>query len=144
MNGVGKTTTIGKLAHRLNQKVNLSCLRQEIHSVLGQSSNLEVWGDRVGVEVIKQAEGSDPAAVMYDAVRAAKARKVDVLICDTAGRLQNKVNLMNELEKIIVSLRVKYQMLRMKYYLLLMQLQGKMRLCKRKHLKKQQMLLVLF
>jgi fused signal recognition particle receptor len=59
-----------------------------------------VWGDRVGVDVIKQAEGSDPAAVMYDAIKAAKSRKVDILICDTAGRLQNKVNLMKELEKV--------------------------------------------
>lgn len=66
----------------------------------GAIDQLQVWGDRVGAEVIKQAEGSDPAAVMYDAIRAAKNRKADVLICDTAGRLQNKVNLMNELEKI--------------------------------------------
>lgn len=66
----------------------------------GAIDQLVVWGERAGVEVIRQAEGSDPAAVMYDAVQAAKSRDVDVLICDTAGRLQNKVNLMNELEKI--------------------------------------------
>lgn len=63
-------------------------------------SNCKFGGERVGVDVIKQSEGSDPAAVMYDAVRAAKSRGVDVLICDTAGRLQNKVNLMNELQKV--------------------------------------------
>jgi len=66
----------------------------------GAIEQLDVWGQRVGVDVIKQAAGSDPAAVMYDAVRSAKSRGVDVLICDTAGRLQNKVNLMNELEKV--------------------------------------------
>ena len=66
----------------------------------GAIEQLEVWGDRVGVDVIKQGEGSDPAAVMFDAVQSAKARKVDVLLCDTAGRLQNKVNLMKELEKV--------------------------------------------
>jgi fused signal recognition particle receptor len=66
----------------------------------GAIEQLEVWGERVGVEVIKQAEGSDPAAVMYDAIQAAKARNADILLCDTAGRLQNKVNLMKELEKV--------------------------------------------
>lgn len=66
----------------------------------GAIEQLEVWGERVGVEVIKQGAGSDPAAVMFDAVQAAKSRKADVLICDTAGRLQNKVNLMKELEKV--------------------------------------------
>ncbi|MED3377555.1 signal recognition particle-docking protein FtsY, partial [Bacillus thuringiensis] len=66
----------------------------------GAIEQLEVWGERVGVDVIKQSAGSDPAAVMYDAVQSAKARKADVLLCDTAGRLQNKVNLMKELEKV--------------------------------------------
>ena len=66
----------------------------------GAIEQLEVWGERVGVDVIKQAEGSDPAAVMFDAIQAAKSRKVDILLCDTAGRLQNKVNLMKELEKV--------------------------------------------
>lgn len=66
----------------------------------GAIEQLQVWGDRVGCEVIKQSEGSDPAAVIYDAINAAKKRGVDVLICDTAGRLQNKVNLMKELEKV--------------------------------------------
>lgn len=66
----------------------------------GAIEQLEVWGDRVGVEVIKQGAGSDPAAVMFDAIQAAKSRKADILLCDTAGRLQNKVNLMKELEKV--------------------------------------------
>nr|WP_205963994.1 signal recognition particle-docking protein FtsY [Psychrobacillus sp. BL-248-WT-3] len=100
VNGVGKTTTIGKLAHRLNGEGKKVMLAAGDTFRAGAIDQLQVWGDRVGAEVIKQAEGSDPAAVMYDAIRAAKNRKADVLICDTAGRLQNKVNLMNELEKI--------------------------------------------
>lgn len=100
VNGVGKTTTIGKLAHRLKGEGKKVMLAAGDTFRAGAIDQLQVWGDRVGVEVIKQAEGSDPAAVMYDAIRAAKTRNADVLICDTAGRLQNKVNLMNELEKI--------------------------------------------
>lgn len=100
VNGVGKTTTIGKLAHRLKSEGKKVILAAGDTFRAGAIDQLQVWGDRVGVEVIKQAEGSDPAAVMYDAIRAAKTRNADVLICDTAGRLQNKVNLMNELEKI--------------------------------------------
>lgn len=100
VNGVGKTTTIGKLAYRLSQQGKKVMLAAGDTFRAGAIDQLQVWGDRVGVEVIKQSEGSDPAAVMYDAVRAAKNRDVDVLICDTAGRLQNKVNLMNELQKV--------------------------------------------
>ncbi|MCG7342841.1 signal recognition particle-docking protein FtsY [Sporosarcina sp. ACRSL] len=100
VNGVGKTTTIGKLAARLKAEGKTVMLAAGDTFRAGAIDQLVVWGERVGVEVIKQSEGSDPAAVMYDAVRAAKNRKVDVLICDTAGRLQNKVNLMNELEKV--------------------------------------------
>lgn len=100
VNGVGKTTTIGKLAHQLKAQGKTVMLAAGDTFRAGAIDQLQEWGDRVGVEVIKQAEGSDPAAVMYDAIRAAKSRGVDVLICDTAGRLQNKVNLMNELEKI--------------------------------------------
>lgn len=100
VNGVGKTTTIGKLAHRLKNEGKSVMLAAGDTFRAGAIEQLDVWGDRVGVDVIKQAAGSDPAAVMYDAVRSAKSRGVDVLICDTAGRLQNKVNLMNELEKI--------------------------------------------
>ena len=100
VNGVGKTTTIGKLAHRLKNEGKSVMLAAGDTFRAGAIEQLDVWGDRVGVDVIKQAAGSDPAAVMYDAVRSAKSRGVDVLICDTAGRLQNKVNLMNELEKV--------------------------------------------
>jgi len=100
VNGVGKTTTIGKLAHRLKSQGKTVVLAAGDTFRAGAIDQLQVWGDRVGCEVIKQSEGSDPAAVMYDAIRAAKNRNADVLICDTAGRLQNKVNLMNELEKV--------------------------------------------
>lgn len=100
VNGVGKTTTIGKLAHRLKSEGKSVLLAAGDTFRAGAIEQLDVWGQRVGVDVIKQSAGSDPAAVMYDAVRAAKSRGVDVLICDTAGRLQNKVNLMNELEKV--------------------------------------------
>lgn len=100
VNGVGKTTTIGKLAHRLKSEGKTVMLAAGDTFRAGAIDQLQVWGERVGVEVIAQSEGSDPAAVMYDAIRAAKTRNADVLICDTAGRLQNKVNLMNELEKV--------------------------------------------
>jgi len=100
VNGVGKTTTIGKLAHRYRQQGKTVMLAAGDTFRAGAIDQLQIWGDRVGVEVVKQAEGSDPAAVMYDAINAAKNKGVDILICDTAGRLQNKANLMNELEKV--------------------------------------------
>ena len=100
VNGVGKTTTIGKLAHKYKAEGKKVLLAAGDTFRAGAIEQLEVWGERVGVEVIKQGAGSDPAAVMYDAVQAAKSRKADILLCDTAGRLQNKVNLMKELEKV--------------------------------------------
>ena len=100
VNGVGKTTTIGKLAHRFKQEGKKVMLAAGDTFRAGAIEQLEVWGERAGVEVVKQQAGSDPAAVMYDAVKAAKQRNVDVLLCDTAGRLQNKSNLMEELNKI--------------------------------------------
>lgn len=100
VNGVGKTTTIGKLAHRYKQQGKKVLLAAGDTFRAGAIEQLEVWGQRAGVDVIKQQAGSDPAAVMYDAVQAAKQRNVDILICDTAGRLQNKTNLMEELNKI--------------------------------------------
>ncbi|MBM7094143.1 signal recognition particle-docking protein FtsY [Bacillus sp. H-16] len=100
VNGVGKTTTIGKLAHRFKQEGKNVVMAAGDTFRAGAIEQLEVWGERVGVDVIKQQAGSDPAAVMFDAIQAAKSRKADVLLCDTAGRLQNKVNLMNELEKV--------------------------------------------
>ena len=100
VNGVGKTTSIGKLAHKYTQEGKKVMLAAGDTFRAGAINQLQVWGDRVGVDVIKQAEGSDPAAVMFDAVNAAKKRGADILFCDTAGRLQNKGNLMNELGKI--------------------------------------------
>ncbi len=100
VNGVGKTTTIGKLAHRFKNEGKKVMLAAGDTFRAGAIEQLEVWGQRVGVDVIKQQAGSDPAAVMFDAVHAAKQRGVDVLLCDTAGRLQNKSNLMEELNKI--------------------------------------------
>ncbi|MEI4802694.1 signal recognition particle-docking protein FtsY [Bacillus sp. NPDC077411] len=100
VNGVGKTTTIGKMAHKFKSDGKSVLLAAGDTFRAGAIEQLEVWGERVGVDVIKQGSGSDPAAVMYDAIQAAKSRKVDVLLCDTAGRLQNKVNLMKELEKV--------------------------------------------
>lgn len=100
VNGVGKTTTIGKLSHKFKDEGKTVLLAAGDTFRAGAIEQLEVWGKRVGVDVIKQAEGSDPAAVMYDAIQAAKSRNVDILLCDTAGRLQNKVNLMKELEKV--------------------------------------------
>lgn len=100
VNGVGKTTTIGKMAARLQKEGKTVMLAAGDTFRAGAIDQLVVWGERTGVEVVRQAEGSDPAAVIYDAVKSAKKRNVDVLICDTAGRLQNKVNLMSELEKV--------------------------------------------
>lgn len=100
VNGVGKTTTIGKLAHKFKSEGKKVLLAAGDTFRAGAIEQLEVWGTRTGVEVIKQSPGSDPAAVMYDAVQAAKQRNADILICDTAGRLQNKSNLMDELNKI--------------------------------------------
>lgn len=100
VNGVGKTTTIGKLAHKFKSEGKNVMLAAGDTFRAGAIEQLEVWGERVGVDVVRQTAGSDPAAVMFDAVQAAKSRNVDVLLCDTAGRLQNKVNLMKELEKV--------------------------------------------
>lgn len=100
VNGVGKTTSIGKLAHRFKQEGKKVMLAAGDTFRAGAIEQLEEWGKRADVEVIKQSAGSDPAAVIYDGIRAAKSREADVLLCDTAGRLQNKVNLMKELEKI--------------------------------------------
>ncbi|MGM8214441.1 signal recognition particle-docking protein FtsY [Bacillaceae bacterium W0354] len=100
VNGVGKTTTIGKLAHRLKEEGKSVMLAAGDTFRAGAIDQLEVWGERAGVDVIKHSEGSDPAAVIFDGIQAAKSRGVDVLLCDTAGRLQNKVNLMNELSKV--------------------------------------------
>ena len=100
VNGVGKTTTIGKLAHALSaqEKKVLLCAADTFRAAA--ADQLEIWANRSGVDIVRQHEGADPASVVYDAISAAKARGTDVILCDTAGRLHNKANLMNELGKI--------------------------------------------
>ncbi|MCL2819879.1 MAG: signal recognition particle-docking protein FtsY [Oscillospiraceae bacterium] len=100
VNGVGKTTTIGKLALRYVKqgKKVLLCAGDTFRAAAGEQ--LSIWAERAGADIIRRDEGADPASVVFDAVSAAKARGTDIIICDTAGRLHNKSNLMNELEKI--------------------------------------------
>jgi len=100
VNGVGKTTSISKLAYKLKQEGKKVMLAAGDTFRAGAIEQLEIWGERIGVHVIKQQAGSDPAAVIFDAIQSAQSRNIDVLICDTAGRLHNKVNLMQELSKI--------------------------------------------
>ncbi|WP_294581491.1 signal recognition particle-docking protein FtsY [uncultured Thomasclavelia sp.] len=100
VNGAGKTTTIGKLAHRIKEDEGKSVMVAAGDTFrAGAIDQLEVWANRVGVDIVKGKEGGDPSAVVFDALKQAKEKNIDVLICDTAGRLQNKVNLMKELEK---------------------------------------------
>ena len=100
VNGVGKTTTIGKIANQLHQagKKVLLCAGDTFRAAA--ADQLEIWAERAHADIIRQGEGADPASVVFDAISAAKARGVDVILCDTAGRLHNKANLMNELGKI--------------------------------------------
>ena len=100
VNGVGKTTSIGKLAHRLKSqgKRVLLCAADTFRAAA--ADQLQIWAERAGCELIRQHEGADPGAVLFDALQAAKARNVDVVLCDTAGRLHNKANLMAELSKL--------------------------------------------
>ena len=100
VNGVGKTTTIGKLANSLSNQGKRVLLAAADTFRAAAIDQLDIWAQRSGCEIIKQAEGSDPAAVIFDAIAAAKARGADVIICDTAGRLHNKKHLMDELAKI--------------------------------------------
>ncbi|MGN0477599.1 MAG: signal recognition particle-docking protein FtsY [Ruminococcus sp.] len=100
VNGVGKTTTIGKLANNLRKQGKSVLLAAADTFRAAAIEQLEVWADRSGCDIVKQNEGSDPAAVIFDAISAAKARNTDVIICDTAGRLHNKKHLMDELAKI--------------------------------------------
>ena len=100
VNGVGKTTTIGKLASQLKSQGRKVMMAAADTFRAAAIEQLTEWANRAGVDIISHQEGSDPAAVVYDACQAAKARNVDVLLCDTAGRLHNKKNLMNELGKI--------------------------------------------
>ena len=100
VNGVGKTTTIGKLAARFTSegKMVLLCAGDTFRAAAGEQ--LGIWAQRSGAEIVRHEEGSDPGAVVFDGIAAAKARKTDIIICDTAGRLHNTTNLMNELSKI--------------------------------------------
>ena len=100
VNGVGKTTTIGKLANRYKKDGKKVLLAAADTFRAAATEQLEIWANRTNVDIIKHQEGADPGAVVFDAIKAAKARKTDVLICDTAGRLHNKANLMNELGKV--------------------------------------------
>lgn len=100
VNGVGKTTTIGKLSYQLKNEGKKVLVAAADTFRAAAIDQLQVWTDRAGVDIIKHKEGSDPAAVVFDALTAAKARQADVVICDTAGRLHNKKNLMDELKKI--------------------------------------------
>ena len=100
VNGTGKTTSIGKLAHKLRKEGKSVMMAAGDTFRAGAINQLKIWGERVGCEVVAKSEGADPSAVIFDAIKHAKDAKVDVLLCDTAGRLQNKVNLMKELDKI--------------------------------------------
>ena len=99
INGGGKTTTIGKLAYKLKQAGRTVMLAAADTFRAAAAKQLVIWGERNNINVVHHQEGADPSAVIYDAIQSAKARKTDVLICDTAGRLQNKKNLMTELSK---------------------------------------------
>lgn len=101
VNGVGKTTSIGKIAYALKKDGKKVLLAAGDTFRAAAIDQLEIWGKRVDLDVVKHQEGADPAAVIFDAIQSAKARKYDVLICDTAGRLHNKKNLMNELGKVV-------------------------------------------
>ena len=119
VNGVGKTTTIGKLAHNFKQEGKTVLLAAADTFRAAAIDQLEVWGERAGIEVIKHEENADPAAVVYDAVHAARNRKTDFLICDTAGRLHNKKNLMEELRKISRVIEREYPTAHKETYLVL-------------------------
>ena len=99
INGGGKTTSIGKIAYKLKKEGKTVMLAAADTFRAAAAEQLSIWADRVGVNVIKHKEGADPSAVIYDAIQSARAKNIDVLICDTAGRLQNKKNLMDELNK---------------------------------------------
>lgn len=100
VNGVGKTTTIGKIGHDLDQQGKKVIFAAADTFRAAAAEQLTIWAERCGVEIVKQGEGADPAAVVFDSLSAAKARNADVVLIDTAGRLHNKANLMNELNKI--------------------------------------------
>ncbi len=119
VNGVGKTTTIGKLANNFKKQGKSVVLAAADTFRAAAIDQLEVWGERNGVQVIKHQENSDPGAVVFDAVQSAKAKKTDILICDTAGRLHNKKNLMDELAKIFKIIAREYPQAQQEVFLVL-------------------------
>jgi fused signal recognition particle receptor len=119
VNGVGKTTTIGKLANRYKQMGHDVLVAAGDTFRAAATEQLQIWCERAGVDLISSQEGSDPAAVIFDAIQSAKARKKDVLICDTAGRLHNKKNLMNELNKIFRVVKREYEEAEKQVYLVI-------------------------
>jgi fused signal recognition particle receptor len=119
VNGVGKTTTIGKLAHRYQSMGKKVLVAAGDTFRAAATEQLQIWCERAGVDIIANKEGSDPAAVIFDSIQAAKARGTDILICDTAGRLHNKKNLMNELNKIFRVVEKEYDEKHKQVYLVL-------------------------
>jgi len=119
VNGVGKTTTIGKLANNFKKQGKSVVLAAADTFRAAAIDQLEIWGERNGVQVIKHQENSDPGAVVFDAIQSAKAKKTDVLICDTAGRLHNKKNLMDELAKIFKIITREYPQAHQEVFLVL-------------------------
>ncbi|MFA7572374.1 MAG: signal recognition particle-docking protein FtsY [Lutispora sp.] len=119
VNGVGKTTSVGKIANRYKQAGKKVLIAAADTFRAAAIEQLEVWSNRVGVDIIKHQEGADPAAIIFDAISAAKSRKTDVIICDTAGRLHNKKNLMEELKKIFRIIDREYPEAHREVYLVL-------------------------
>lgn len=119
VNGVGKTTAIGKLAHNFSEQGKSVVIAAADTFRAAASDQLSVWGERANVRVIAHEEGSDPASVVFDAIRSAKAKNTDVLLIDTAGRLHNKKNLMNELNKIYRVIGKEYPEADLRTYLVL-------------------------
>jgi fused signal recognition particle receptor len=119
VNGVGKTTSVGKIANRYKKAGKKVLIAAADTFRAAAIEQLEIWSNRVGVDIIKHQEGSDPAAIIYDAISAAKSRKTDVVICDTAGRLHNKKNLMEELKKIFRVIDREYPEANREVYLVL-------------------------
>ena len=115
VNGVGKTTSIGKIANRLKQDGKKVVVAAADTFRAAAVEQLEIWANRAGCDIVKREEGTDPAAVVYDAVKIAKEKQADVLICDTAGRLHNKKYLMDELVKIKKVIDMNYQKLLRKF-----------------------------
>ncbi|SHJ05071.1 signal recognition particle-docking protein FtsY [Lutispora thermophila] len=119
VNGVGKTTSVGKIANRYKKAGKKVLIAAADTFRAAAIEQLEVWSNRVGVDIIKHQEGSDPAAIIYDAINAGKSRKTDVILCDTAGRLHNKKNLMEELKKIFRIIDREYPEAHREVYLVL-------------------------